>query len=196
MHVCCTTAMKWASAQELTVFAPLLIVRASFFLEMRRVGSARPCVPRVAIAPRLHPPRSLPLSCRPARFTSSSSSPLLEPELVRPISPGFRLRKARDIPVRQVTPQGAQEITAARLALRERESKGLPVQYTDLAALLERASRANDLTAAKEILADINLRRFKHTSPRALCSLMQVRVSPFASRVYVCVASPELLDPL
>ena len=51
------------------------------------------------------------------------------------------------------------------------------MQYSDLAALLERAARANDFDTAKELLTDMAKRGMKHSSGRALRSLMQVRAS-------------------
>lgn len=111
------------------------------------------------------------------RFTTSESRQAqVEPESVRPVSPGYRLRKERrPIEARQPVPRGFEEIERARDALRKQEKEGNKPQYADFAALVERAARADSFKMAKDLLLEIDKRGMKHTSGRALRSLLQVR---------------------
>lgn len=113
------------------------------------------------------------------RFTTSESRQAqVEPESVRPVSPGYRLRKERrPIEARQPVPRGFEEIERARDALRKQEKEGNKPQYADFAALVERAARADSFKMAKDLLLEIDKRGMKHTSGRALRSLLQVRCS-------------------
>lgn len=157
------------------------VTRELSFYDKMRLGAMRApsCARPPPLRPRLFAAPSHRLVIFRTSWTSSTSSlpsssaPDILRSVPRPRGAGRYERPA--VPLKQpisVAEQNA--IHAKRAVLKQNEQSGMPLQYTDLASLVYRAARANDLALATELLEEIDKRGMKHTTPQALRSLLQV----------------------